>query len=203
MTTKSGFKWPLAVLLSACLLQGCVKENECSRLSSEYFPNQIGNRWVYDRFDSLAMEKTTLTVKIVRDSVYTDGKVYRMWVFDKTNLYDTLYVRTTPDSVLFYRYLEAFPQEVMLIPLKVGFGWTHPFFIRDSTSVVAKDTLVHRYDVYPDAYAIRRRLFAFNDYMTDTRWFVPYLGIARLENWHYLFGWISKENWFLKEFSVR
>jgi hypothetical protein len=112
-------------------------------------------------------------------------------------------VRTTPDSVLFFRYLEGFPQEVMLLPLKTGLSWTHPYFVRDSTWVIAMDTLVRQDDVYPDAYAIQRRLFAFNDYLTDTRWFVPNLGIVRLENWHYLFGWISKENWYLKEYSIR
>jgi hypothetical protein len=192
-----------SLLILLILLSGCRKENECVSLSDEYFPNSIGNRWVYDRFDSLNLEKSTLTVEIVRDSVYTDGKSYRMWVFGKTNMYDTLYVRTTPDSVLFFRYLEGFPQEVMLLPLKTGLSWTHPYFVRDSTWVIAMDTLVRQDDVYPNAYAIQRRLFAFNDYLTDTRWFVPNLGIVRLENWHYLFGWISKENWYLKEYSIR
>jgi len=82
------------------------------------------------------------------------------------------------------------------------------FFMNETVTteeeeLMAMDTLVRQDDVYPDAYAIQRRLFAFNDYLTDTRWFVPNLGIVRLENWHYLFGWISKENWYLKEYSIR
>lgn len=185
------------------VLSGCIKENDCSRLSDEYFPNRIGNWWTYDRFDSLAMEKTTLRVEIIRDSVWKDGHTYLMWVFSKSNIYDTLYVRTTADSVLFYRYLEGFPQEVMLIPLATGLSWTHPFFVRDSTKVLSKDTLTVKNIVFTDAYRIRRRLFAFNDYQTDDRWFIPNLGVCKLENWHYLFGWISKENWSLKDFDVR
>lgn len=57
--------------------------------------------------------------------------------------------------------------------------------------------------VFTDAFPIQRKLFAFNDYLSENRWFVPYVGLVKLENWHYLFGWISKENWHLNCFSVR
>ncbi len=190
------------ILILILVLPGCVKENDCSQLSEEYFPNQVGNWWVYNRYDSLGMEKTTLRVDIVRDSIQKDGKSYRMWVFSKSNIYDTLFVRTTADSVQFYRYLEGFPVEVMLIPLAKDVWWTHPFMVRDSTFVLSKDTLLINYRQYNDAYRVQRRLFAFNDYQTDTRWFIPHLGIAKVQNWHYLFGWISKENWDLENFSV-
>ncbi len=202
MKKESGRILSIGIVTLMVVLTGCIKENECSRLSDEYFPNAIGNWWVYSRFDSLAMENTTLRVDIVKDSVQKDGSTYRMWVFSKSNIYDTLFVRTTSDSVLFFRYPEGFPNEVMLVPLAVGNWWTHPFMVRDSTRVISKDTVTVNYEEFADAYSIRRRLFAFNDYLTDTRWFVPYLGIVRLENWHYLFGWISKENWELKSFSL-
>jgi hypothetical protein len=194
-----GLFWLLLTI--TVFLPGCLKENDCGKLSDEYFPNRIGNWWIYDRFDSLTMEKTTLRIEIVGDSIYKDGFTYKMWTFSKTNLYDTLYVRTLADSVLFYRYLEGSPQEVMLIPLSAGYSWVHPLWVRDSSWVISKDTVTVNYSVFRDAYRIHRRLFAFNDYLTDDRWFVPYLGIVKLENWHYLFGWISKENWFLKEYS--
>lgn len=182
---------------------GCMQEPECNLTNPGYFPNEVGTRWIYDRFDSLAMERTTLRVEIVRDSVWKDGSIYKMWVFDKSNLYDTLYVRSTADSVLFYRYLEGSPEEVMLIPLSVGQSWVHPVWVRDSTRVIAKDLIKVQGINYPDAYRIHRRLFAFNDYRTDDRWFVPHVGIVKLENWHYLFGWISKENWFLQDLKLR
>lgn len=189
------------LLMLLAVMSGCIQENDCSRLSDEYFPNRIGNWWVYDRFDSLAMEQTTLRVEIMRDSVWKDGQIYRMWVFNKSNLYDTLYVRTAIDSVLLYRYLEGFPEEVILIPLSVGQSWVHPVWVRDSTRVLSLDTAAVGGELFSNAYRIHRRLFAFNDYLTDDRWFVPNLGIVRLENWHYLFGWISKENWYLKDYG--
>ncbi len=193
---------PVFILILFLILAGCVKENDCKKLSDEYFPNQVGNWWIYNRFDSLKMERTSLRVDIVSDSTTKDGKSYRMWVFSKSNLYDTLYVRTTNDSVLFFRYLEGFPQEIMLIPLAVGKKWSHPFMIRDSTFVLSKDSLILNYHEYTDAFRVQRRMFAFNDYLTDTRWVIPHLGISKLQNWHYLFGWISKENWQLEDFSV-
>jgi hypothetical protein len=104
---------------------------------------------------------------------------------------------------LFYRYLEGSPEEVMLLPLFVGQSWVHPFWVRDSSYVISKDSVTVRYETFGNSYRIRRRLFAFNDYRTDNRWFVPYLGIVKLENWHYLFGWISKENWMLTDYMVR
>lgn len=188
-------------LIIFILLPGCKKEKVSSKLSDEYFPNRVGNWWVYDRFDSLAMEKTSLRIEITRDSVWKDGQPYKMWVFSKSNLYDTLYVRSTADSILCYRYLEGSPQEVMLIPLSAGKAWVHPIWVRDSTWVLSKDTITVESVKYSNAYRIHRRLFAFNDYLTDDRWFVPNLGIVKLENWHYLFGWISKENWYLKEYG--
>lgn len=191
------------VLVLIIVLSGCTKEDECSRLSEEYFPNQTGNWWIYERFDSLSMEKTSLKVEIVRDSVWKDGLTYKMWTFNKSNIYDTLYVRTTADSVIFFRYLEGFPEEVMLIPLSVGLSWEHPEWVRDSTRVLSRDTVVVNINAFTDAYRIRRQLFAFNDYRTDYRWFVPHLGIVKLVNWHYLFGWISKENWMLESYEVR
>ena len=192
------FRLALILLIA---LSGCIKENECSRLSDEYFPNQIGNWWRYDRYDSLSMQETTLRVEIIRDSVWKDGLTYKMWIFSKTNLYDTLYVRATVDSVFYYRYLEGSPQEVMLIPLSAGKSWVHPMWVRDSSRVLSKDTISVGANKFSNAFRIRRRLFAFNDYLTDDRWFVPNLGIVKLQNWHYLFGWISKENWYLKEYG--
>lgn len=191
-----------ALLLILAALTGCMKQNDCPVLSSEYFPNRVGNWWIYNRFDSLAMERTSLKVEIVSDSLFKDGEEYKVWVFSKSNLYDTLFVRATADSVLFYRYSDAFPTEVMLIPVWTGQSWTHPFFFRDSTRVLSRDTLLVNQMVFPDSYRIHRRLFAFNDYLTDDRWFVPYLGIVKLENWHYLFGWISKENWTLNDWKL-
>jgi hypothetical protein len=192
----------VGLIIIAITLTGCLKKNDCPVMSSEYFPNRVGNWWIYNRFDSLSMERTSLRVEIMGDSLFKDGKNYKVWVFNKSNLYDTLFVRTTADSVLFFRYPDGFPMEVMLKPVWVGQSWTHPFFFRDSTRVLAKDTLVVNQIVFPDSYRIRRRLFAFNDYMTDDRWFVPYLGIVKLENWHYLFGWISKENWMLHDWDI-
>jgi hypothetical protein len=147
------------------------------------------------------MKQTMLRVEILRDSVWKDGYTYKMWVFSKSNIYDTLYVRTSVDSVLYYRYLEGSPQEVMLIPLSVGRSWVHPMWVRDSTRVLSRDTAAVGAEKFSNAFRIHRRLFAFNDYLTDDRWFVPNLGIVKLENWHYLFGWISKENWYLKEYG--
>jgi hypothetical protein len=195
------FRFYEGILILLIVLSGCRKEPDCYKLSDEYFPNRIGNWWIYDRFDSLAMEQTTLRIGIIRDSVWKDGNTYKMWVFHKSNLYDTLYVRNTVDSVLCYRYLEGSPEEVMLFPLSVGLSWVHPILVRDSTHVISKDTVDVGANEFSNAFQIHRRLFAFNDYLTDDRWFVPYLGIVKLENWHYLFGWISKENWYLKEYG--
>ena len=181
-------------------LSGCVKENDCRNLSDEYFPNQVGNWWLYDRFDSLKMEKTSLRIDIIGDSIWKDGNTYKIWVFNKTNLYDTLYVRSKIDSVLFFRYPDIIPLEVLVIPLFKGQSWVHPIWVRDSTRIISIDTLVIKNEIFTDAYCIHRRLFAFNDYLTDDRWFVSYLGIVKLQNWHYLFGWISKENWVLKDY---
>lgn len=189
-------------LMVTLIFNGCMKEQDCQKLSDEYFPNRIGNWWIYDRFDSLAMEQTKLRVDIVRDSVWKDGTIYKIWVFSKSNLYDTLFVRTKADSVLFYRYLDGLPLEVMLVPVSAGLAWVHPVWVRDSSRVQSKDALMIKSESYTNAYRIHRRLFAFNDYLTDDRWFVPNLGIVKLENWHYLFGWISKENWYLKDFGL-
>jgi hypothetical protein len=184
-------------------LAACKKETPDNQLSDQYFPNRIGNLWVYDRFDSLDMVSTELRIEIVKDSIASDGYTYMMWVFSKTKMYDTLYVRTNDDSVLFYRYLEGYPFEVMLQPLAVGKKWTQPYMVRDSSFVVSVDSMTIGSLHSDNAFKIHRRLAAFNDYMSDDRWFIPYLGIAKLENWHYLFGWISKENWRLVSYSLR
>jgi|GEM_PF-3124532 len=191
------------IFVAIVTLVSCKKENEEPSLSDQYFPNRVGNHWIYDRFDSLEMVSTELRIDIIRDSIAGDGQTYAMWVFSNSKMYDTLYVRTTEDSVLFYRYPEGYPLEIMLQPLSTGKKWTQPYMVRDSSFVLSKDTLAIGSFQYTNAYKIHRRLSAFNDYMSEDRWFVPYLGIARLENWHYLFGWISKENWQLKSFNLR
>jgi hypothetical protein len=193
----------IIIFVALLTVASCKKENEEPTLSDQYFPNRVGNYWVYDRFDSLDMEATELKIEIVKDSVANDGYTYCMWLFSKSKMYDTLYVRTTEDSILFYRYLEGYPFEVMLQPLTLGQKWTQPYMVRDSSFVLTKDTLTIGSFQYPNAYKIHRRLAAFNDYMSDDRWFIPNLGIAKLENWHYLFGWISKETWLLTSYNLQ
>ncbi len=189
------------IILISVAFTGC-KKDPVGLYSDEYFPNSIGNSWVYHRFDSLAMEQTSLQVDILRDTLGSDGLTYRMWVFSKSNIYDTLYVRTLPDSVKFYRYPEGYPVDVMVIPLSVGQSWQHPIMVRDSSKVVSVETLTVNSFTFENTYLIHHRIMAFNDYLSEDRWFVPHVGLVKLENWHYLFGWISKENWSLAGIRV-
>ncbi len=91
----------------------------------------------------------------------------------------------------------------MLIPLSVGQSWQHPIMVRDSSKVVSVETLTVNSFTFENTYLIHRRISAFNDYLSEDRWFVPYVGLVKLENWHYLFGWISKENWSLTAIWVK
>jgi len=184
-------------------IHSCIQEQDCPTLSDSYFPNETGHWWIYDRFDSLAMSRSSLRVEIIGDSIYHDGTVYKVWVYGKNNLQDTLFVRENADSVLFYRYLDGFPADVLILPLTAGKAWVHPLWVRDSSRVMPAESVSVSGEVFSNAYPIERRLFAFNDYLSETRWFVPKLGLVKLENWHYLFGWISKENWILESYSVR
>lgn len=183
------------------LINACLQVNDCQEFSDEYYPNQIGNWWVYERFDSLSMERSDLRVEIVGESVHKDGNKYTIWIFGKNNLYDTLYVRKSGDSILQYRYTDGSPMETLILPLSQGKYWHNPFMFFDTTRVAGPEKLITPAGIYDNSWRLTRKWYAFNEFISDNRWFVPYLGIVKLERSHRLWGPISNETWELKNYS--
>jgi hypothetical protein len=180
---------------------GCLQTEDCQEISEEYFPNRVGNWWVYDRFDSLTTEHSELRVEITEESVHRDGKKYTTWIFGMNNLYDTLYVRESGDSVLQYKYTDGSPMEVLILPLAAGQSWQHPVLFFDTTRVTDHGRIAIPAGVFDHSWLLTRNWYAFNEFMRDKRWIVPYIGIVRLERNHRLWGPISNETWELKNYG--
>ena len=87
-------------ILMGILTFSCKKE----ATSSGYFPENVGNKWVYSVIDSgnVKIDSFNITVEIVSEQDI-DGKNFKTWRFTKNNV--TLYSYFTIgflDSVKFY-----------------------------------------------------------------------------------------------------
>ena len=186
----------------AFLFSSCTEDDSNNILNDpDYFPNTVGSYWVYERYDSLAEKKDTVTVSITGDTlIYGDN--YNVWNYIYSYRIDTLLVLQTNDSVIFYNPRIDRITQIYIVPFETGDIWTNPDHNVDSSYV--SDVLDLTIDGinYHDAVFIERNAHDWNDYLTENIWIKPGIGLIKLERTHFVFGPYKIESWFLIEKSI-
>lgn len=146
---------------------------------SAYFPNAVGNQWVYNLYDSLSHTFDTLTVTITGNTTLADSMEAAIWVYDYAvrQFVDTQYVSVRDSLVLVYRRKAGDigplqPDLEYVIPFRIGQTWMRDLLTM--YSVENTDQLIP--DFRNTSYRIRRTTVSSG---TDFLWFHPHIGLTR------------------------
>lgn len=126
------------VILSLFCFLSCEKGTEPVEFKSSYFPNDVGNWWQYQVFDSLSQSSSFVTISIHSDTIMSSGDSAAVWKYASSTDTTTKYVVVSSNSVRFYTGIALETLEsYYVIPLIVGDSWGLPV---EGTS--AYDTLM-------------------------------------------------------------
>lgn len=175
--------------------------------NSEYFPNSIGARWVYDVHDSLSPSSYEASATII-DTLGSPDPIRRtVWVFqnlfDHNNEYDTFYVGIYGDTARFVNVLhgeEGYSDDIYLIPLTMNLEWERVRFGYCYARVVDQDTVSTPAGIFPGSFAIEYPYCIPNQYGSEHRWFVPHVGMVREWEKYFGIGYLDRI-WLLKSYS--
>jgi hypothetical protein len=184
----------LAILL--CL--GCAQKKSENVEPQNYFPNSVGDSFIYRVTDSVNNNVFNVFVSVVGSTKMSNGLPVNIWTYKYPNSIDTNYVFSNKDSVIFYGSRDTDPNKVIIknvyhLPVTVGAKW-RVSFIGDSSKVVKNDTLQINGKSYNNVYLIHEHFYLTNVITTRDQWFAPNIGLVKMNYFVSDFG-NTKEYW--------
>jgi hypothetical protein len=208
---KLFLKITLFLLLITTMVNSC-KRDEFSNLTKthhpqiDYFPNEIGYEWKYSYYDSVAMVSDTVKVKIVGQTILSNGQQAFIWQFNYAHNIDTNYVFKIGDTIKIYEKYFApniskmYCKDAYILPLSVGQYWTPPYYGVDTTKVISEVNCIVSPGVLQDGFYIYREAHGLNYFLREKNWFVPQIGLVKMKKNIYDFNYIN-ENWQLISYN--
>ena len=151
--------------------------------STNDFPLEVGDKWIYFVQDSINNISDTVTVKINKVYYLPNGTIRYLWLYQFTNRLDTLYVELTSDTLRFVPVSQDdFYNGIskLVLPLKIGNMWGG---IGDEEGKVESiDTVIVPGGTFSDAYQILQYGTCCNDYNHIQFWIQPGIGIVKEVN---------------------
>jgi len=135
------------------------------------FPNQIGDSWTYSVFDSIKKTTQTVVMKIVGDSLFKEGKTYKIWQYDLSGK-KADYVNITGDTIEIYTPL-IFKSYVF--PIYLNKSWSKP----GDCKVTKIETINVPAGTFNNCYIIHRIIASPNYVLDEYVWFKPGVGVIK------------------------
>lgn len=182
MRIKQTFFVAAALLM---LLTSCSKRDTLNSFSSDLFPHEVGSSWRYAYSDSNGF-LDTVTYKVVEANRLMPNLLYAdVWAIDKQvqQTSDTIFVRVTTDSIIFYKPYLYGPERVWPLPLTSGTSWFdtgNMGLTTDSVAVLEPYTIVVPAGSFPNTFSIYRQQSYQGSYTSDYYWLSPNVGITRI-----------------------
>jgi hypothetical protein len=170
-------------------------------VDTDYFPNSVGTRWVYQVDDSAAVRQYDLVIEIV-DSIRIDSMNFaKLWLIYEPGGVDTVkrYFAVVHDTVREYFYSAVWWYEAKyVLPLTVGSGWPNPC---GGTVVVSREDIIVEAGSFLNTYVVHRRYGCLNLYEVERNWVYPNVGVVKS---HYKCGGFCYDNKVLslKEYNI-
>ncbi len=190
------------VLLLSIVLNSCKKPDIINEIPGvAYFPNETGNYWQYQRFDSLTNITDTFVVRITGE-INLNNETFHTWEYQYPE--DTLFYRVTlrNDSVFMINDVSGMVETTYLLPFEEGLGWTTPNIGFDSSYVSGFQNVVIDLTVYKNVAVIERSIAGFNEYSSQESRFKPYLGLVTKNLEATRFTSIQNETWKLIGYNL-
>ena len=200
------------MLVIAVLVFSCHKENTATA-ASQYYPNKVGDSWVYNVTDSLQLYTTVkhyqVNVTIVGIKKLADGKSATIWQYQRPGGNDINYVRLTQDTLKIFditysktsAYL-AFPRLIFLVPFHVNQRWENKPLGSESARVINQADINIGGKGYTGCYDIYQEYGGPNIALNDHYFFKPFLGMVRKTFIDSELGHTSYQSWELQSFTI-
>jgi hypothetical protein len=152
------------------------------------FPRTIGTEWEYAIFDSVRNRRDTAVVRIIGQTTLPNGISAYIWERRFTSGNDSQYVSILNGTVRVFESWEIstpFSSTKYVFPLFTGKRWRGTY-AGDSSTVVAIEIVEVPAGSFVAA-QIYQRVLAVNDYLFIHSWFVPAVGLVKVDRLR--FGW--------------
>lgn len=192
-------KWLLLLFLAT--ITSCNKSNSQTDKEASYFPNSIGNKYVYSVTDTAANSTYNLTVAIVGQALI-GSKSVTIWTYTYPAYVDTNYVYANADSVVFYDKTKTSIVNVYHLPIIVGAKWCNKFNA-DTSKVVSNLNLTVKAGTFDNAYLIQDNANAPNYILNRSQWYAPNIGLVKLKIHEINLGAITSQSWELIKYQLQ
>lgn len=190
------------LLLPAVTMVSCKKPqiiNEPPGVA--YFPNETGNYWQYERFDSLTNTTDTFFVRITGE-INLNNETYHTWEYQYTDDTIDYHVTQRNDTVFMINTQSGMVETTYLLPFEEGLGWTTLNVGYDTSYVSGFQNVVIDYSVYQNVAVIERNIAGFNEYAAEVSRFKPYLGLVSKSLQAMRFTMLQNETWRLIGYNL-
>lgn len=198
------------ILAFTILLASCHKETDTlppNVSASEYFPNKIGDKWIYNVYDSVTAKMYEVSVEIIGSTTLPKGENANVWIYKYPDKIDTNFVFQSGDTVKFVPALNLNPNDYYvskkyIIPLSVGKVWKNAF-IYDTIEVIKQTNFTVNNLQFDSAYFLIEGGQTFNYLIYAEEYFKPMIGTLQLSKYEYNFTPPENKVWYLKEYFLK
>jgi len=157
--------------------------------SEDYFPQKVGNKWIYRVTDEEGTAKDTITVEVVGTTTLQNGETASIWVYSDVYQFSfygyigTLYLVTRGDTLVYYRrdyQNNLHPILGYIVPFQVGDIWggmSHT----PSVTVLEYNSISIDIGTFPGAYQMEHIIPGFESYDWSYNWIVPRVGLVKMD----------------------
>jgi hypothetical protein len=204
------FKVMTVIIVSAIILiSSCHKDTVPPNVqASEYFPNTVGDKWIYRVYDSVNKRMDIVTVEVTGTTKLPKGETATIWIYRYPTKNDTNYVLQTGDTTKFIPALNLNPNDyyvkkIYISPLAIGRSWTNTF-IYDTIKVLNETQLSICDNIkFDSVYFLREKGQTVNYLIYAEEYFKPQVGLVQLSKYEYDFAPAENKVWYLKEYYLK
>jgi len=164
--------------------------------AKEAFPNRIGDSWTYSVFDSIKKTTQTVVMKIVGDSLFKNGKTYKIWQYDLSGK-KAYYVNITADTV---QIISPLIYKAYVFPLFFNKAWTGP--APGKCKITKIETLNVPAGTFKNCYVIHREVAVTNYFLDEYVWFKPHVGVIKRQAYERDLGAQTNRVWKLMSYHL-
>lgn len=192
------------ILLTAVISISCSdKSTSPSRRSTLYFPNVVGSGWSYAVIDEITGDEFTVDIFIADSTTMAGGLPVSMWEYDYPDSRYTEYVGVKDDTVRFFGQVsDTASFRIYCLPFEVGNIWPGQNIVNDTFEVVGRETVTTEAGEFNDSYKVVQRWHIFENMGTITRWFVPNVGMVKMNRRGLSAGRHHNQTWSLRYFYL-
>jgi hypothetical protein len=204
-------------LLIVFFFLACHKNNRQIYLP-QYFPNAVGDSWVYDVTDSAQSTpnnpspplRYSVKVVITGTKVLLDGIGASVWQYQYPWGNDTNFVRITGDTVKIFsltysRSLDDlnYPQVIFLLPFQINNRWDGKLLNIDSSRVISQsEVTIPSAQTYSNCLEIYHHYIGPNTEFNDYYWFKANVGMVSIYYNDNNNGPVLYRTWLLKTYYL-